>query len=74
MPMASYGRFAAMVTVSTAIGFGAMFLNVLEWDHVFFSWMRFFMAMIMGGVMTTIMMLFMWNMYPNRKANWGVLG
>lgn len=74
MKMASYGRFAAMVAASTAIGFLAMYLNVLEWDHVFFSWMRLFMAMIMGGVMTAIMMLFMWGMYPNKKANWGVMG
>jgi len=50
MKMGSYGRFAAMVAASTALGFGAMYLNVLEWDHVFFSWMRLFMAMIMGGV------------------------
>ena len=74
MQMASYGRFAAMVAASTAIGFGAMYLNVLEWDHVYFSWMRLFMAMIMGGVMTAVMMLFMWGMYPNTKANWGVMG
>ena len=74
MKMASYGRFAAMVAASTLIGFGAMYLNVLEWDHVFFSWTRFFMAMIMGGVMTAVMMAFMWGMYPNRRANWAVLG
>lgn len=74
MKMASYGRFAAMVAASTVLGFVAMYLNVLEWDHVFFSWMRLFMAMIMGGVMTAIMMLFMWGMYPNKKANWGVMG
>lgn len=74
MKMASYGRFAAMVAASTALGFAAMYLNVLELNHVFFSWMRLFMAMIMGGVMTAIMMLFMWGMYPNKKANWGVMG
>lgn len=74
MHMASYGRFAAMVATSTAIGFAAMYLNVLELDHVFFSWMRLFMAMIMGGVMTAVMMLFMWGMYPIKKANWGVMG
>jgi hypothetical protein len=74
MKMASYGRFAAMVAASTALGFVAMYLNVLEWGHVFFSWMRLFMAMIMGGVMTAVMMLFMWGMYPNKKANWGVMG
>lgn len=30
------------------------------------------MAMIMGGIMTAVMMLFMWDMYPNRSANMGV--
>jgi uncharacterized protein (DUF305 family) len=32
------------------------------------------MAMIMGGVMTAVMMAFMWRMDPNKKANYGVLG
>lgn len=72
MPMASYTRFAAMVGASTAIGFAAMYLNTYALDHVFFSWTRLFM--IMGGVMTAIMMLFMWGMYPSKRANWGVLG
>ena len=74
MKMASYGRFAAMVATSTAIGFGAMYLNVFEVDHVYFSWTRLFMAMIMGGVMTAVMMLFMWGMYPNKKTNLAILG
>lgn len=73
MAMGSYRRFAAMVATSTVIGWGAMYLNVYQLDHVFFSWMRLFMAMIMGGVMTAIMILFMWGMYPNRKANMAVL-
>lgn len=74
MHMARYGRFWAMVATSTVIGFGAMYLNTYELDHVFFSWTRVFMAMIMGGIMTAVMMLFMWGMYPNRRANYGVLG
>lgn len=74
MQMASYGRFAAMVATSSVLGFIFMYLNVLEWDHVFFSWTRLFMAMIMAGVMAVIMMLFMWGMYPDKKANWTVLG
>lgn len=72
--MGSYWRFAAMVSASTALGWAAMYLNVLELDHAFFSWMRLFMAMIMGGVMTAVMMLFMWGMYPSTKANVAVLG
>lgn len=72
MQMGSYGRFWAMVATSTAIGWGAMYLNTYELDHVFFSWTRVFMAMIMGGVMTAVMMGFMLGMYPNRQANYGV--
>lgn len=74
MQMGHYGRFAAMVATSTAIGWAAMYLNTWQLDHVFFSWTRVFMAMIMGGVMTAVMMLFMWKMYPNQKANRAVLG
>jgi uncharacterized protein (DUF305 family) len=73
MQMASYKRFAAMVAVSTAAGFAATYLNTFAVDHVFFSWTRLFMAMIMAGIMTSVMMLFMWKMYPNRKANFAVL-
>jgi uncharacterized protein (DUF305 family) len=71
--MGSYARFYAMVATSTALGFGAMYLNTYAIDHVFFSWTRFFMAMIMGGLMTAVMMLFMWGMYKGR-GRWVALG
>lgn len=74
MAMGHYGRFWAMVATSTVIGFGGMYLNTYQVDHVFFSWTRVFMAMIMGGIMTAVMMLFMWRMYPNKRANAGILG
>jgi peptidoglycan/LPS O-acetylase OafA/YrhL len=74
MPMARYGRFWAMVATSTVIGWAAMYLNTYQLDHVFFSWTRVFMAMIMGGVMTAVMMAFMWGMYPDRRSNLAVLG
>lgn len=74
MQMGSYGRFWAMVAASTAIGWAAMYLNTYQIDHVFFSWTRVFMAMIMGGVMTSVMIAFMWKMYPNKRANQAVLG
>lgn len=73
MAMGRYGRFWAMVATSTAVGWGAMYLNTYELDHVFFSWTRVFMAMIMAGVMTAVMMGFMWGMYPDKRANYGVL-
>lgn len=27
----------------------------------------------MGGIMTAVMMLFMWHMYPNKRANAGII-
>lgn len=74
MHKASYGRFAAMVATSTVLGFGAMYVNTFQLDHVYFSWNRVFMTFVMAGVMTAVMMLFMWRMYPNRFANYVVLG
>lgn len=74
MKMGSYRRFSMMVAASTAIGWGAMYLNTYQLDHVFFSWTRVFMAMIMAGIMTAVMMGFMWGMYPDRRMNQGVLG
>jgi uncharacterized protein (DUF305 family) len=74
MQMGNYGRFWAMVATSTAIGWAAMYLNTYQIDHVFFSWTRVFMAMIMGGVMTAVMMGFMWKMYPKKRTNQAVLG
>lgn len=73
MQMGNYGRFWAMVATSTAIGWAAMYLNTYQLDHVFFSWTRAFMAMIMGGVMTAVMMVFMWKMYPVKSARYGAL-
>lgn len=71
--MASYGRFWAMVGTSTVFGWAAMYLHTYQLDHVFFSWTRVFMAMIMGGVMAAVMIAFMWKMYPNKRANYAVL-
>lgn len=72
--MGSYRRFWGMVATSTVIGWAAMYLNTYQLDHVSFSWTRVFMAMIMGGAMTAVMMGFMWKMYPDTRANFGVLG
>ena len=74
MQMGNYGRFWAMVAASTVIGWAAMYLNTYQLDHVFFSWTRVFMAMIMGGIMAAVMMAFMWKMYPDKRTNQAVLG
>jgi uncharacterized protein (DUF305 family) len=69
-----YGRFAAMIATSTIVMFGLMYLNTWSLDHIAFSQMRMWMALLMGGVMAVTMMGFMFGMYPNRRANWAILG
>ena len=68
-----YGRFAAMVAVSTALMFGLMYLNTYETDHVFFSQTRAWMALVMGATMAVIMLAFMTHMLKNKAANLGVV-
>ena len=69
----SYGRFAAMIVTSTVVMFGLMYLNTYALSHVEYSQTRTWMAIVMGAVMALIMIGFMWSMYPNRKANLGIV-
>lgn len=65
----TYSRFAAMIAVSTLVMFGLMYLNTYALDHVWFSQTRAWMAVLMGAVMATIMLGFMWGMYTNTRLN-----
>jgi len=69
----SYARFGAMVLTSTIVMFGLMYLNTYQLDHIFYSQTRTWMAILMGAVMAFIMLLFMWGMYKNRRANIAIL-
>src|SRR6056297_2192441 len=44
-----YGRFAAMITTSTIVMFGLMYLNTFLITHVFWSETRVYMAILMGA-------------------------
>lgn len=65
----SYKQFFAMITVSTVVMFGLMYLNTFSADHLFFSETRSFAALYMGASMAVIMLVFMLGMYSNRRAN-----
>ena len=69
----SYWRFAAMIATSTVVMYGLMYLNVYQPGHVFFSQTRLYMALIMGAAMAAVMLGFMWDMHPSRRANLAVL-
>ena len=67
--MNRYARFAVMILTSTVVMFGLMYLNTFEYDHVFFSETRAWMALMMGAAMAFVMLAFMLGMYTNRSAN-----
>ncbi|MBC2665730.1 DUF305 domain-containing protein [Novosphingobium flavum] len=68
-----WSRLAAMIVVSTAVMFILMYQLVYSTDHAYFSLNRFLSALIMGGVMTAIMLGFMWDMYHPRAIKVAVL-
>jgi hypothetical protein len=70
--MNKYARFGVMIAVSTVVMYGLMYLNTYQWDHVFFSETRVFMALIMGAAMAVIMLAFMGKMYTDRRVNVGI--
>lgn len=65
----TYKRFLLMIATSVVVMYMAMYLNNYAWDHVFWSETRAYMALIMGAVMATVMLLFMIDKYPNKKSN-----
>jgi hypothetical protein len=71
--MMSWGRFAAMIAVSTALMFPLMYQLVYSWDHATFSLTRLVSAFVMGCVMTAVMLAFMWNMYRGQGTKLMVL-
>jgi hypothetical protein len=68
----NYIRFAAMIVTSTVIMYGMMYLNTYQWDHVFFSETRAYMALIMGATMAVVMLSFMLRMYSDWRINTGI--
>jgi hypothetical protein len=63
-----------MILASTIAMLALMYFNTYELDHVFFSETRAYMALVMGATMAVIMLLFMLNMYPDRRVNVAILG
>jgi hypothetical protein len=68
-----WGRFAAMIAISTVIMFFLMYQLVYSADHLLFSLTRFVSALVMACVMTAVMLGFMWKMYQPKAAKIAVL-
>ena len=68
-----YLRFAAMIITGMFVMYWTMFVGSYAWSHVHFSQSRVYMALVMGGAMTLVMLGWMLNMYKNTKANIGIV-
>jgi len=67
--MHPYRNFLIMVGTSAALMFCLTYLNTYQLSHVWFSWTRLFMTMIMAGSMALVMLFFMRHMYKDKRAN-----
>jgi len=64
-----YIKFGFMILTATIVMYFLMFVNVADISHIELSQTRLYMAILMGGIMAIIMMVFMWKMYDNNKLN-----
>lgn len=69
----AYVRFAVMIAVSTIVMLVLMYLNTYQWEHVFWSETRAFMALLMGATMALVMLAFMLHMYKSRAVNLAIV-
>lgn len=67
--MNNYTKFFAMISTSTAVMLGLMYLNTYAIDHVTWSETRFYMAFLMGAAMALVMLSFMFGMYKDKTKN-----
>lgn len=68
-----YLRFAAMIVTGMFVMYWTMFVGSYSWSHIQFSQSRVYMALVMGGAMTLVMLGWMLDMYKNTKMNIGIV-
>lgn len=72
--MNPYVKFSLMILTSTVVMYIMMYFNTYQWEHVYFSETRAYMALYMGAGMAVIMLAFMGNMYKKTKLNIMIYG
>jgi len=68
-----YTKFFLMLGSSFVAMYVTMYLNTYSIDHVYFSLTRFYMTCLGISTMAVIMLLFMLEMYKNRRKNIAIL-
>ncbi|SKB44868.1 protein of unknown function [Salegentibacter holothuriorum] len=67
--VSNYARFFLMLGLSFMAMYITMYFNTYEFDHVYFSLTRFYMACLGISAMAVIMLSLMLKMYKNKKKN-----
>jgi uncharacterized protein (DUF305 family) len=68
-----YLTFAIALSVHFLIMWALTYVGVASLDHVHLNWNRFYMAVVMVAPMAIVMLLAMRHMFPNGRANAGIL-
>ena len=71
--MNPYYKFILMLAISFIAMYVLMYLNVNDTSHIYLSATRMYMTILMVAAMAIIMVLMMPQMYPNKKANGGII-
>ncbi len=69
----NYTKFLLMLAASFIAMYCTMYLNTYEVDHVYFSLTRFYMSCLGIASMAVIMLLFMKDMYKDKKKNGAII-
>ena len=69
MKIQAYQKFFLMLLCSFLTMYAVMYLNVFEFDHVYFNLTRVYMSLLMVTPMAILMILMMPSMYKDRKKN-----
>ena len=69
MGKSNYCNFFLMLGLSFVAMYITMYMNTYEWDHIYFSLTRFYMACLGISAMAVIMLSLMLKMYKNKKKN-----
>lgn len=68
-----YVKFGIILLVSLGLMWVLSMSMVRSIDHFYFNLSNFWMALLMVGAMAVVMVIGMWSMFKNRKANIAML-
>lgn len=69
----NYIKLAIMLFNSFIIMYAVMFLNAAQLNHIYLSYTRFYMTLLMVAPMGLVMLVVMKNMYTNKKLNFIII-